>query len=158
MEPRAEVLDLRTFSAHEPDLLCQLTHCVVKRQAPLWRLGYSVEPAHRGHHYAARAGRLLLLLARSHGMETLWITCNPDNWASRRPVCGDCGRVAQFGCVPAGRAEKVPLPHRPVGQRYHLDRIQGIRRREPLGHWIRVDTLSVLCHNSICPNGQGVYG
>lgn len=47
-------------------------------------IGYEVLPEHRGHRYAARACRLLLELARSHGLETLWITCNPDNWASRR--------------------------------------------------------------------------
>lgn len=46
--------------------------------------GYHVEPKHRGHRYAARACRLLLPLARRHGLRTLWITCNPDNVASRR--------------------------------------------------------------------------
>ena len=47
-------------------------------------VGYRVNPAHRGHRYAARACKLLLPLARRHGLETLWITCNPDNVASRR--------------------------------------------------------------------------
>ncbi len=47
-------------------------------------IGYRVAPEHRGHHYAARACRLLFPLARSHGLDTLWITCNPDNIASRR--------------------------------------------------------------------------
>jgi len=47
-------------------------------------IGYGVRPEHRGHHYAARACRLLLPLARQHGLATLWITCNPDNYASRR--------------------------------------------------------------------------
>ena len=47
-------------------------------------LGYRVAPEHRGHRYAARACRLLLPLARSLGLETLWITCDPDNAASRR--------------------------------------------------------------------------
>lgn len=47
-------------------------------------IAYGVEPAYRGHRYAARACRLLLPLARSHGLTTLWITCNPDNFASRR--------------------------------------------------------------------------
>jgi predicted acetyltransferase len=47
-------------------------------------IGYGVEPEHRGHHYAARAVRLLLPLAQGHGMKTVWITCNPDNFASRR--------------------------------------------------------------------------
>jgi tagatose 1,6-diphosphate aldolase len=46
--------------------------------------GYAVDPGHRGHAYAARACRLLLPLARRHGLTTLWITCNPDNIASRR--------------------------------------------------------------------------
>ena len=47
-------------------------------------LAYGVNPDFRGHHYAARACRLLLPLARQHGMTELWITCNPDNVASRR--------------------------------------------------------------------------
>lgn len=47
-------------------------------------MGYRVEAEHRGHYYAARSVRLLLPLARQHGLETLWITCNPDNIASRR--------------------------------------------------------------------------
>ena len=48
------------------------------------QVGFGVEPEHRGHHYAARSCRLLLPLARAHRMTELWITCNPDNWASRR--------------------------------------------------------------------------
>lgn len=47
-------------------------------------IGYHVYPPARGHHYAERATRLLLPLARRHGMRRLWITCNPDNLASRR--------------------------------------------------------------------------
>ena len=47
-------------------------------------VGYHVYPPARGRHYAERACRLLAPLARAHGMRRLWITCNPDNWASRR--------------------------------------------------------------------------
>lgn len=47
-------------------------------------LGYDVYPEHRGHHYAARSCQLLFPFAMSHGMSTLWVTCNPDNIASRR--------------------------------------------------------------------------
>lgn len=47
-------------------------------------IGYRVHAEYRGHHYAARSVRLLIPLARAHNLGTLWITCNPDNWASRR--------------------------------------------------------------------------
>src|SRR5690349_7267834 len=50
----------------------------------LGHLGYHVYPPARGRHYAERACRLLFPLARAHGMNTIWITCNPDNWPSRR--------------------------------------------------------------------------
>lgn len=57
------------------------THHIVMHAG---HIGYRVFPEHRGHRYAARSCRLLLPLARSHGLQTLWITCNPDNVASRR--------------------------------------------------------------------------
>ncbi len=47
-------------------------------------IGYDVHPEHRGHHYAARSCQLLFALVRLHGLSTLWVTCNPDNLASRR--------------------------------------------------------------------------
>lgn len=53
-------------------------------QLYLGHIGYRVFSAYRGNRYAARACRLLLPLARAHGINELWITCNPDNLASRR--------------------------------------------------------------------------
>lgn len=50
----------------------------------LGHIGYRVGVKFRGNRYAARATNLLLPLARRHGMGELWITCNPDNIASRR--------------------------------------------------------------------------
>jgi predicted acetyltransferase len=50
----------------------------------LGHVGYHVFPPARGHHYAERAVRLLLPLARDHGMNEVWITVNPDNLPSRR--------------------------------------------------------------------------
>ena len=49
-------------------------------------IGYGVHPAHRGHHYAARSVTLLLPLARNLGIDPLWITCDPENMASRRSL------------------------------------------------------------------------
>ncbi len=47
-------------------------------------IGYRVIPKYQGHHYAARSCRLLFPLARHYSLNPLWITCNPDNFASRR--------------------------------------------------------------------------
>lgn len=56
-------------------------------------VGYEVLPAFRGNRLAERSVRLLLPLARRHDFTELWITTNPDNWASRR-TCERLG--AQF--------------------------------------------------------------
>ena len=63
-------------------------------------IGYHVYPPARGRHYAERACRLVLPLARRHGMRRLWITCNPDNAASRRT----CERLG------ATLVDTVPIP------------------------------------------------
>jgi predicted acetyltransferase len=49
-------------------------------------VGYSVDPLHRGHRYASRSLRLLAPLARRLGLDPLWITCDPENLASRRTL------------------------------------------------------------------------
>lgn len=49
-------------------------------------IGYGVHPQHRGHHYAARSVKLLLPLARRLGIDPMWITCDPENAASRRSL------------------------------------------------------------------------
>ena len=61
---------------------------------------YAVHRQSRGNRYASRGVRLLLPLARLHGLRTVWITCNPDNVASRR-TCELAG---------ATLVEVVPLP------------------------------------------------
>jgi predicted acetyltransferase len=49
-------------------------------------IGYGVHQAYRGHHYAARSLVLLMPFARSLGFDPLWITCDPENAASRRSL------------------------------------------------------------------------
>ncbi|MBR4080192.1 MAG: GNAT family N-acetyltransferase [Clostridia bacterium] len=63
-------------------------------------IGYEVFPAHRGHHYAARAVELLKTLARKHGMEYLIITCQPDNPASARTILRAGGEFVETAPVP----------------------------------------------------------
>jgi len=52
----------------------------------LGHIGYNVYAPCRGHRFAARATRLVLPLARQHKLKTVWITCNPDNLASRLTI------------------------------------------------------------------------
>jgi predicted acetyltransferase len=47
-------------------------------------IGYGVDEPYRGNHYAGKACLLLFDLARKHGMDYVYITCNPDNLASRK--------------------------------------------------------------------------
>jgi predicted acetyltransferase len=47
-------------------------------------LGYEVAEQARGKRTAVRAIRMLLPLARRLGLDPLWITCDPENLASRR--------------------------------------------------------------------------
>ena len=95
-------------------------------------IGYGVHPAHRGHHYAARSVILLLPLARRYSIDPVWITCDPENVASRRsleiagaefveivdvpPTCG----IRRFG----GKLHKC---------RYRISSI----RQEPAGPGLR---------------------
>ena len=64
-------------------------------------VGFEVNPAHRGHHYAARALRLLLLLAHRYGIDFLSITCDPDNFPSRRTCEYAAAKFVEVVDVPA---------------------------------------------------------
>lgn len=45
-------------------------------------IGYGVEEKFRGNHYAARSIKLLLSFAKKHGLDCVFITCDPENIAS----------------------------------------------------------------------------
>ncbi|MFO7636281.1 MAG: GNAT family N-acetyltransferase [Clostridia bacterium] len=47
-------------------------------------IGYKIDEKHRGNSYAAKACRLIKEVALAHDIERLYITCNPDNYPSRR--------------------------------------------------------------------------
>ena len=46
--------------------------------------GLGIKERYIGNRYAAKACLLIRRIAKDHGMFVLWITCNPDNTASRR--------------------------------------------------------------------------
>ena len=52
----------------------------------LGNVGYSIRPAFRGHHYAAKACHLLAPIARAKGMDYVTITCDTDNEPSRKTI------------------------------------------------------------------------
>ena len=74
---------------HTPNLELYLGH-----------VGYNVYPPARGRRLAARALVMLLPLARRLGISPLWVTCNPDNLASRRTCEIAGGQLVEI----------VPLP------------------------------------------------
>src|SRR5439155_17373037 len=47
-------------------------------------IGYDVKLRYRGHRYAAQSCRLLLPLARAHGLKAVWLTVDPKNIPSQR--------------------------------------------------------------------------
>jgi tagatose 1,6-diphosphate aldolase len=63
-------------------------------------LGYAIHEAHRGHRFAASTVRILLPLAKRHGLNPVWIACNAENIASRK--------IAQI--LGAELVEILPVP------------------------------------------------
>ncbi|MDR2654936.1 MAG: GNAT family N-acetyltransferase [Oscillospiraceae bacterium] len=57
-------------------------------------IGYAVHENFRGNHYAGKACLLLFRLARKHEMPYIYITCAPDNFASRK-TCEYAGGVLE---------------------------------------------------------------
>ncbi len=65
-------------------------------------LACGVDPDYRGHRYAARACKLLQPLVRQHGFQTLWITCNSGNIASRRTCESARAELIEIVDLPKG--------------------------------------------------------
>lgn len=65
-------------------------------------IGYRVEEPFRGRRYAGKACLLLLQLAKRHDMEYLYITCNPENAASRKTCEYAGGTLEGIVDVPEG--------------------------------------------------------
>ena len=63
-------------------------------------IGYEIYPEFRGHHYAGKACKLLLQLAKKHELEYVIITCNPDNIASARTCEYAGGKLLEIAPLP----------------------------------------------------------
>jgi tagatose 1,6-diphosphate aldolase len=64
------------------------------------QVGYAVGKPFRGNHCAVRSLRLLFPLAKRHGMDPLWVTCDPANAASRRTCELAGGRLVKIVNIP----------------------------------------------------------
>ena len=63
-------------------------------------IGYGIDEVYRGHHYAAKACRLLFRQAKKHGMDYLIITCAPENAASARTCELAGGSFVEMADIP----------------------------------------------------------
>ena len=61
---------------------------------------FSIEPEHRGHKYSVKASRLLFPLAKRHGINRIWFSCNAKNQPSR----------SILDTLGATLAETIPTP------------------------------------------------
>ena len=66
-------------------------------------IGYRVNEEYRGNGYAARSVKLLLPFAKLHSDiigDIIWITCNPNNIASRKSCERAGGKLVEIANVP----------------------------------------------------------
>ena len=92
---------------------CTLRVGYIRRVYYGGHIGYEIDEAHRGHHYAEEACRILFRLARAHGMDHVYITCRPDNLPSRRT----CERLG------GELLETVELPQNNDMREHGLERV-----------------------------------
>ncbi len=86
-------------------------------------IGYGVSRPFRGHRYAARSVGLLLPLAARHGLDPLWITCSPDNIASRRSIELAGGQFVETVDIPPGHDMYQKGERQKCRYRFDLGRI-----------------------------------
>jgi predicted acetyltransferase len=87
----------------------------------LWagHIGFNVEPKYRGRRVAERATRLITPLAEFHGINPVWLTCNPENTASQNTLRRLGAVLMDTVSVPAEYAKFEPTATHE--QRYRLD-------------------------------------
>lgn len=82
-------------------------------------VGCNVDPPFRGARVAERATRLLLPLAAAHKLNPVWLTCAPENIASRVTLERLGAVLVETVAVPAEYALFEPLAT--LKRRYRLD-------------------------------------
>ena len=95
------VFEIREHGKHAAVGRCDLRMGMNEELYYAGQIGYTVYPMYRGHHYALKACRLLFQLAKQkYGIDSLIITCNPDNLPSRRTLEALGGELKAIVDVP----------------------------------------------------------
>ena len=63
-------------------------------------VGYEVDPESRGHRYSLEALKLVLPVAKHHGMERIYLTCDQSNEASRRIIELSGAKLLEIAKIP----------------------------------------------------------
>ena len=63
-------------------------------------VGYEVDEPYRGHHYAAIALKMVLPIAKAHGMDHLFFSCDENNAASYRTIERFGGKLLEISYPP----------------------------------------------------------
>jgi len=100
------------------------TRCTERLEQYGGNLSYEVVEEYRGNRYAARGCRLVLPLARRHGLDSLLLTCSSENDASKR-TCELIGATY----VDTIETEREPGEFGPTS-RYRLELGKGENDRE----------------------------
>ncbi|MBR3311149.1 MAG: GNAT family N-acetyltransferase [Solobacterium sp.] len=74
-------------------------------------IAYEIDERYRGHHYAAKACRLLFRLAKTLGMDHVFITCNPGNLASRNTCEYLGGKLIEIAELPEDHELRTESGH-----------------------------------------------
>jgi len=101
---------------------CTLRLGYIRRVYYGGHIGYGIDEAHRGHHYAEEASRILFRLAKAHGMDYLYITCDPDNLPSRRTCERLGGELLEIAQLPENNDMREHGLKRVCVFRYELNR------------------------------------
>jgi len=91
LRPTAQKVGRITFRAADSEWIVRYTG----------HIGYTVDEPFRGNRFAERGCRLLLPFVSRHAWSEVWITCGPDNIASRRTLERLGARIVETVDVPA---------------------------------------------------------
>jgi tagatose 1,6-diphosphate aldolase len=94
-------------------------------------IGFSVRAEFRGRHLAARSCRLVFGLAKHNGVDPLWITCNPDNLASRRSCELAGGQLIEIVEVPTNCSIYSPKDRLKCRYRFDLQHLADLPVYQP---------------------------